>query len=183
MQILDTPLSAPESKPIWSNVLRFGAFTGLGYILALQLFYHLGLNEASLSGMLLTVSGILLVSCSTVYFAIKKQRDQLDGGFIGFGKALLISTLTLYLGFLILDIWNYFFINYIEPDYISNLKQQTIEIWTGKIPQQDLDRSLSRMDNMNQFSVILEFSLISQSPIGIIAGGVIAIFMARKFKH
>jgi hypothetical protein len=180
MQILDEPLVRPPSAPIWSTVLRYGVYCGIAFIVAAQIFYHLNIASTDIAGFWVHFGGLLLLCLATAYFSIKRQRDQLDHGFIGFGKAALLACLSVYLAFFILGIWNYLFINFFEPEYLQSVRTQLIATWQGKLSPNELEQVLANVENMQSFPMILKNSLMYESPVGILGGLVIAFFMSGK---
>lgn len=180
MQILDEPIVNLPSTPIWNTVLRFGMYCGITFILGAQTLYHLKIQSTDIAGFWVHAGFLLALCFATAYFSIKRQRDQLDHGSIGFGKAALVSGLSIYLAFFILGIWNYFFINFFEPEYLESLRTQLIVTWQDKLSPRELEQVLAEVENMKSFPVILKNSLIFESPLGILGSVVIAFFMSGK---
>jgi hypothetical protein len=180
MQILDTPTSPPPSKPIWGTVLRYGLFCGLTLIVGAQLLYHLGIYSVNLEGLVTNALTILLIGSIMSYLAIKRQRDYLDGGFISSGKAILVSSGAILLGFWIQTIWNYLFINFIDPEYLERFKAQAVASWQNQVLPEDLDILLATLDSMKDYPSILLNSFSLEAPIGLLSGVVVSLFMVRR---
>jgi hypothetical protein len=180
MEILDEPLTLPPGQPIWSTVLRYGLYCGLALILGVQALFHLNFQSTSVSGILIHLL-IIMISCLGIsYLAIKKQRNILDHGFIRFGKAALLVVCTICFGFLVLAVWNYFFINFFAPDYLQTIKDQTKANWQNQLSATDLERSLAEIDSMKNFSSILKGYMIHEIPLGVLGSIIVAFLMARK---
>jgi len=180
MEILDEPWTLPPGKPIWSTALRYGLYCGLALILGVQALFHLNFQSTSVSGFLIHQFVILTTCLVTAYIALKKQRDILDHGFIRFGKAALLGVCSIYLGFLVLAVWNYLFINFFAPDYLHAIKEQTKVNWQNQLSAAELERALAEIDSLKYFSSILKTYLIQESPLGVLGSIIVAIFMVRK---
>lgn len=59
----------------------------------------------------------MIVAMSTVYFAIRKYRDNLNGGALSFGTGLKIGSLISVLGGLAFAAYNILFVTVIMPDF------------------------------------------------------------------
>lgn len=180
MQILDASPSPLPSQPVWGTVLRYGLFCGLTLIVGAQLVYHLGIYSVNLEGFVVSALTIILIGSVMSYLAIKRQRDSLDGGFISSGKAILVGSGAILLGFWIQTIWNYLFINFIEPEYLERLKAQAVASWQNKVLPEDLDLLLATLDSMKDYPAILLNSLSMETPIGLLSGVVVSLFMVRR---
>lgn len=180
MQILDSPTSPMPSKPIWSTVWRYGLGCGALFILGAQILYHLKIYSLNWPGLIANILVSFFISLVTAYLSIKRQRDQLDGGFISAGKATLVGSISIFWGILILDIWNYLFINFISSSYVDNFKTEMISIWQNKISEKDLEHALAFFDSMKYFSVIVVNSLYSVIPLGILVAITVALIVTRK---
>lgn len=180
MQILDASPSPLPSKPVWGTVLRHGLFCGLTLIIGAQILYRLGIYAVNLEGVVANALTIILIGSIMSYLAIKRQRDSMDGGFISSGKAILVSSGIILIGFWIQTIWNYLFINFIEPEYLERFKAQAVASWQNKVLPEDLDILLVTLDSMKNYPNILVNSLSLETPIGLLAGVVVSLFMVRK---
>lgn len=180
MQILDSPPSPPASKPIWGTVLRYGLFCGLALILARQFLYRLGVYSIDLQGLIANVLLVVLTCSTMTYFAIKRQRDSLDGGVISSSKSITVGICTILMGFLILSTWNYLFINFIAPDYLEHFKAQAIAAWQNRVSPEEMNVLLATLDAMKEFPTILLNSLSLETPLGVLCGVVVSLFMVRK---
>lgn len=104
--MLDSNDTARPNNPIVNTVLRYGGYNGLIAIALSMTFYLLGVDIFSISGMLTATLLPVTASVIMAVLAIKHQRDQLDGGYIKYGKALLVGLIVVFTGS--------FFIKYME---------------------------------------------------------------------
>lgn len=182
MSTLDTPVTAPKGQPIWDTVIRFGGLNSAAAIVIAQLFYLSGLNVFSFSGMALSFGIIMLVSFVFAFLSMRHQRDQLDNGLITYGKALLVGFLVLFAGGIVSGIWNYVLINFIDPNYISALKEQFMNTWGEAMPADQLEKTMEQFDKSGEFLTALKGGIINGAIFSIIVSLITAAFVKREPK-
>jgi hypothetical protein len=181
MNNLDTPdqFNAPE-PPIGNTVLRYGLISGAVSIVISLLLYLLEVNTMTISGIvttfLLAIGGAFLM----VFLAVKYQRDQLMGGFISFGKAMVIGLLVTLIGSIISGLWNWLLFNVIDPEYVDRLKQLFVDTWGDKMGQDQLEDALTRFDDIGEFGKNLINGTVGGVVIGLLAGLVMGLAMRRE---
>jgi hypothetical protein len=181
MNNLDTPnFQAPTQKPIWNTVLRFGGIYGGSAIALSLLLYLMEVNTMSIGNMMLILVLSLAMAITINLFAIKHQRDQLDGGFISFGKATGIGVLVTMIGSVASTIWNWILINFIDPEYINKMKDQFIETWGENMSTDQLEQAVQGFDKAGDLGGNLVNGLIVGAIVGVIAGLILAAFLKRE---
>ena len=179
MAILDTP--APNTPAaFWNTVLRYGGICGGAFVVLSLVLYLLDFNPMSFGGMAIQFLSSLAIAVGLAAAAIKHQRSNLDGGFITFGRAFLIGLLTVAIGVFLSTIWNYLFINFIDPAYIDNLKEKFVETWGESMPAEALEQSLERFDKSGELTANLTNGLIAAGLIGALSGLIAAAIMKRE---
>lgn len=182
MDLLDAPLSSPPSAPLWGTVARYGTLAGLAFTLAAHTLYRLGLSSVTLGGLSVAVLSIAFVSAAAAFLAVRHQRDKLDGGYIEAGKAMAVGLLCVATGLLLLSVWNYLFVNYIEPEYLDNVKQQIRDQWSSRLGPEDLARSLDEIERLRQYPNILMNSIRTDAVVAMPAALAASFFMVRRFR-
>ena len=182
MDTIDTPALPVSNTPIWNTVLRYGAYCGGALVLFSLLAYLIDINLMSISGMLLFYGAILIIGFVLAAMAMRYQRDKLDNGLIGYGKALSIGLLVILIGMIISSFWNYLFLNFIDTEYLSRMKEQFVATWGENMPQEALDKTLEGLDKAGDFFESLKSSLIVGTILGLIIGLITAAFMKREAK-
>ncbi|MBK8192995.1 MAG: DUF4199 domain-containing protein [Lewinellaceae bacterium] len=79
----------------------------------------------------------LIISFIFATMAIRHQRDRIDDGYISYGRALLVGLLVVMAGVIVSGFWNYILVNFVDPNYVVNLKEQFVEAWGDKMPKQN----------------------------------------------
>jgi hypothetical protein len=180
MNTLDTPSSSKNGQPIFETILTYGAYLGAVMVAFSLLTYLADINLMTGVGML-TIYGCTLAICFVMaVFAMKHQRDKLDGGLISYGKALLIGIGVILIGMLISSLWNYVLINYIDPSYLPKMKEQFVANWGEMMPEDKLEETLVAFDKGGNFLEVLKSGLMGGVMYGLIVGLITAAFMKRS---
>ncbi|MCC6461479.1 MAG: DUF4199 domain-containing protein [Saprospiraceae bacterium] len=173
-------VSAPKKlAPFWETILRFGGFFALGLVVLSLVFYLTDFNMMSLSGMAINFVLSILLAVGFAAMAIQFQRDRLDGGFINFGRALLIGAITITLGVVGSSIWNYILINFIDPGYVDNLKEKFVETWGDSMPAEAMEETMTKFDQSGELGTILSNGVFAAVILGLIGGLIAAAIMKR----
>ncbi len=180
MDSLDTPNPSAPNAPIWNTVLRYGLYCAGGYVVLSLLIYLINFNMMSIGGMIVFYLCLFAVGFAFAAISIRYQRDQLDGGYIGYGKALLVGLLTVFIGVFISSFWNYILVNFIDPQYAENLKEQFVETWGEQMPADALEKALEGFDKAGDLLTILKQGLIGGGIYGLIIGLITAAFMKKQ---
>ena len=176
MTTLDSSAQHHSKPPIWNTVLRYGGICGLAMVVFSLLSYLMGVDMASMSTGIINFVVAVGITVGVSVMAIRHQRDTLEGGFMTYGRALLIGALTTAVGVVISSIWNYILVTIIDPDYVTRLKESFMEQWSGNMPEEALEQAAANFDKMGDLSTALTNGLIAAAVIGLIAGLIAAAF-------
>ncbi|GAB4488365.1 MAG: hypothetical protein OHK0019_04570 [Saprospiraceae bacterium] len=180
MDTLDSTTPQTPNTPIWNTVLRYGLYCSGAFIVMSLLMYLVNFNMMTISGMAIYYGCSIAVSAIFASMATRYQRDQLDGGYITYGKALLVGLLTILIGMFISSLWGYVLVNFIDPNYVNNLKGQFEEAWGGQMPAEALEEALAGFDKAGDLLSILKQGLIGGIIFGLIVGLITAAFMKKQ---
>ncbi|MBK9336863.1 MAG: DUF4199 domain-containing protein [Lewinellaceae bacterium] len=176
MTTLDSSAQHHSKPPIWNTVLRYGGICGLAMVVFSLLSYLMGVDMASMSTGIINFVVAVGITVGVSVMAIRHQRDTLEGGFMTYGRALLIGALTTAVGVVISSIWNYILVTIIDPDYVTRLKESFMEQWSGNMPEEALEQAAANFDEMGDLSTALTNGFIAAAVIGLIAGLIAAAF-------
>ncbi|MBV6439166.1 MAG: DUF4199 domain-containing protein [Haliscomenobacteraceae bacterium CHB4] len=180
MSTLDSPSQQLPNVPIWDTILRYGAYCTGGYVVMSLLMYLINFNMMSIGGMVVFYITLFAVGFVFAVMAMRHQRDQLDGGYISYGKALLVGLLTVFIGVFVSGLWNYVLINFIDPNYVANLKERFVESWGERMPPEALEKALEGFDKAGDLGSILMNGLTGGAIYGLIIGLIAAAFMKKQ---
>jgi MFS family permease len=140
-----------------SLIINFGIYLGVATVLISLMTYALGMHldpHWSVS----VISGILFIGL--IVFGIKKYKE-INEGFLSWGQGVKIGVGIAIVAALIGTIYNYLFMTFLEPDFLS----QMMEVSNQKL--------LDQGQTEEQIEAINEMSSAFQSPLLIAALGII----------
>jgi MFS family permease len=140
-----------------SLIINYGIYLGVATVLISLISYALGMHlDPHLSISL--VSGILFIGL--IVFGIKKHKET-NEGFLTWGQGVKIGVGIAIVAALIGTIYNYLFMNFIEPDFLN----QVMEVSNQKL--------LDQGQTEEQIEAINKMSEAFKSPLLIAAMGII----------
>lgn len=180
MDTSNTPSNQSRNTPVWNTILRHGSYAAGAFVVFSLLTYLVNFNLMSFSGIAVLYGAMFIIGFVFASMAIRYQRDQLDDGYISYGKALLIAMFTVLIGMFVSGLWNYVLINFIDPNYVATLKEQFVETWGGSMPPEALEQALEGFDKSGDLVSNLKSSLIGGLVVGLIVGLITAAFMKKQ---
>lgn len=180
MDTLDSSPRTLPNNPIWDTVLRYGLYCAGAFVVLSLLFYLINFNMMSMGGMAIFYILLLGIGFTFAIMATRAQRDQIDGGYITYGKAVLVGLLTVFIGVFISSFWNYILVNFIDPGYVDALKEQFIETWGERMPAESLEQALEGFDKSGDLFQIVKQGLIGGVIYGLIVGLISAAFLKKQ---
>ncbi len=179
MDTLDSPTPQSPNIPVWNTVLRYGLYLAGATIVFGLLIYLVNFNMMTFGGMALYYGSLLAMSTVFAVMAIKYQRNQLDGGYISYGKALLVGALTIFAGSMVASLWGYVFVNFIDPDYLTTLKEMLEDTWGDQMTAEQLAEANEGFDKADEIGASLWSGVKSGGISGLIIGLITAAFTKK----
>lgn len=179
MDLLDTS-NKPTPAPIWNTALTYGAYCGGILVVFSLLTYLLSFNMMSISGVVILYLSIFAIGFTMAILAMKHQRNTLDGGYISYGKAFLVGLVTVFVGMVISGFWNYILLNFIDPEYITTMKDQFMETWGENMPEDALEKAMEGFEKAGDLGSTLKSSLSGGLIFGLIISLISAAFMKKE---
>ena len=180
MDTLDSSSRSLPNNPIWNTVLRYGLYCAGAFVVFSLLLYLVNFNMMTFGGMAVFYVLLLAISFTFAIMAQRAQRDQVDGGYITYGKALLVGLATVLLGVFVSSFWNYILVNFIDPGYVDSLKEQFIETWGEQMPAESLEQALEGFDKSGDLLNTIKQGLIGGVIYGLIVGLISAAFTKKQ---
>ncbi|WP_339713472.1 DUF4199 domain-containing protein [uncultured Kriegella sp.] len=126
----------------------------------------------------------MIISLSFIYFGIRYFRDQKNDGKIGLYKGLLIGVLISLLTALAFGILDMVYIKFINPDFLAEYYDATIEKMQTTLPPDELKLELAKMESQKELfsSPIMNFFIMFLTVfiIGFIISLISAFTLQRK---
>lgn len=140
-----------------SLILNYGLYLGVATVIIELVKYAMGVHLDP-HWAFAVLGGALFIGL--IIFGIKKYKEA-NGGFLTWGQGVKIGVGIAIVAALIGTIYNYVFMNFIEPEFMS----QMMEIQNQKLVDQGM--------NQEQIEAANEMSKAFQSPLLIAAFGII----------
>lgn len=121
---------------------------------------------------------IIILSVYAMYRFSVKYRDNECGGYISYGKSFSFILLTFFFASIISSIFKFFYFQFINPDYLTNLLQESLKI----IDSMQLPVNEEFYDQMEKMMKPITYSLQSiwvDVFLGIILGLIMSAFIKK----
>ena len=160
--------------------MNYGAVLGLCLILIALLFWALGIDEQQS-----VIPSILnnVVIIGFLVYAISYYRDNLNNGFISYGKSLKLGTSVAFFSSVIMALYTFIYITYLNPDMLANILNMTEQAMLEANPEisdQELDLALSITTKFMQPHWMMLMSVLGGTFMGFLYSLIISIFLKKE---
>ncbi|HEX2535967.1 MAG TPA: DUF4199 domain-containing protein [Chitinophagaceae bacterium] len=168
-----------EKETNISHGLRWGIIIGVVYCLILVIRYAASGGNPILFGVYTAIGYVIIL---ILLLVSGFQRRKKLGGYIEIKDAFQAMFVAVLIFELFYSIFNFIYLNYINPDFFSNMRSaMELAMEDANMPQSDIDNALSQFDknqkNSNGLGAQLSGYLIS-----VVISGVIALIFALIVK-
>lgn len=173
MTTIDSLQSGNPETPRMQHAMRYALILGAIGI-ALMLGGHYAKWDTE-SWSYRVVSWV--ISIGSIFWMIKDFRDNQNGGFLRIGQGVGLSALTGVFAGIITAIAFYFFLSYLAPNFIENVKNKSIQdMYDAEMSESEIEESVKYM-SMFMTSGFFAFSaligtIISYTILGVIASAI-----------
>lgn len=113
-----------KNASIWPTGLQYGAYGGLGLIV-ISLFSHLmGWTATDTSFSLINILSSLItyaIIFGSILLGVKYLKESLQDGYVDFGKAFKLGLVVSLVMAVLIGIWMFVFLEYIDPNFLQNM--------------------------------------------------------------
>ena len=111
------------------------------------------------------------------FMAAKSHRDQDLGGMMSFGRGFLVAFVTIAIASILVAIFNYIYMGFIDPSMIDEIRRQAMENMDEQnMPEESYDMAVSMMESMTSAGAIAAmgsmFGLVGGAIFGAIIGAI-----------
>ncbi|MEM6735863.1 MAG: DUF4199 domain-containing protein [Bacteroidota bacterium] len=118
----------------------------------------------------------LIISFAIIYLAHKAYKEEGDG-FMSFGKGLGIGTIVSLIGAMINSIFTFFYISYINTEFIEQAREKAImDMENQGNTQAQIDQAIPWIERMTSPTALLIFGIIGGVFFGFIVSLLVTIF-------
>jgi hypothetical protein len=165
--------------PFTRTAMKWGAIMGFGSILVSMLFYFFtGKMDTQNSFQTVISIGIYIAG---IIFCIKEQRDELQQGYISFGRATGVSMLTVICSALISGVFTYAFLKFGDPGLIENMITQTEEkLREDGQSDEQIEMAIEMTRKIMQPGFLTFSAIFMSALIGLVPSLIIAAIMKKE---
>ena len=166
-----------------STIIKYGMF---GLLTGILIFLAAILLGKGLSYSTQEVLGyVSMVAClSFVFFGIKHYRDQVNNGFISFGKALIIGVLISVLVGIGVGIADYIYTTAINPNFASEYLETSLKTMEStltpedfKVKKEELTQQMTNYGGSGFMAFLMFFTVVL---IGFVISLISGLILQRK---
>lgn len=128
--------------PFIPTALRIGAIGGVISVIYALIGILTGLSNPGGGMMKMAIVGLIgiIITIGIVVYAIRSHRDNELGGHISLGRAFLVGLIASVVATLIGTIFNYVYMNFIDPSYIDTVIEGMEEMMASfNLPEEALE--------------------------------------------
>ena len=157
--------------------MNYGAVLGLFLMLIALMLWVLGVNEQRS-----VIPSILnnVVIIGFLVYSIIQYRDNLNNGFISYSESLKLGTSIAFFSSLIMAVYTFIFINYLNPDMLVSILEQTEQAILQSNPEisdDELDLALSMTSKLTQPHWLMIMGVLSGTFLGFFFSAIISFFV------
>jgi hypothetical protein len=159
-------------------VVLFGIGTGAVMVIFSLVFFLLNVDEKSFVNSL-----VYIILVAGMFWGMYNIRENRLDGAMKYGKAVGTGFWIGFVASLIVSIYYYFYLTYLNPGILDNVMveaQNKILEQNPDISEEDLDRALSMVEMFSKPYISAIVQIFSNSVISIIFSLIIAIFVKRE---
>ena len=145
-------------------VLRYGLYSA-GLMVGVFLFtFFFVAKESEMGYKVAEIIGYstILLSMVFVFLGIKKHRDENNGGVISFGESLKVGILIVLIPSVAFGLYNLFYIEVLDPNFMDNYYQYTIEEYKATMEPAEFEAMKAKMESEKEMfqNTFLQFFLM-----------------------
>jgi len=184
MTTLDHIHDAPDPSSVspWPTAIRYGLIAGLISIIYATIGFITGITLPSAGFLMIGINTIISfgIFIGVIVFAVRKHRNEELGGFISFGRIVLIGVIITVISGLLGTFYQHIYTNYVDPSYMAKVMEETVAMMEKfNVPEENVEETIAQMEAGNTFGSILKgFGIIAI--FGAIISSIIGAVMKRN---
>lgn len=167
------------NAPMNRTAMKWGAIMGFaGIIVTLVFYFTTGKMDSKnpfqmILGFAIIIGGLIM--------CVKEQRDELQNGYISFGRALGVAMLTVLFSSIISGFFTYVFLKFGATDILQNMVTE-IEDKMREQGQSDeqIEMSISMMSKMMQPGIVTIMGVFMSALMSLVPALIIAAVMKKE---
>lgn len=171
----------PASVSPWPIAVRYGLIGGLIYCIYTLIANMSGLSAGSFGLIASSISGLLVfaIAIALIVMPVKHHRDKELGGYITIGRIILIGMVVTVISMFISNIFNYIYMNFIDPSFVENMMIGMEESMGSMVSEDQLEEILVNIQKGFEPAAMIKNSLIMTGIFGLIVSGIVGLIMKK----
>ena len=171
----------PSSVPPLPIAIRYGLIGGLIYCIYTLVSNMSGLSAGSFGLIASTLSGLLFfaIAIALIVIPVKHHRDKDLGGYITIGRIMTIGMVVTVISMLISNVFNYIYMNVIDPGFVDTMMAQMEENMSSLIPEDQMDEVLMGIQENFEPMTMLMNGLMMGTGFGLVVSGIVGLIMKK----
>ncbi len=177
----DRLLVDPSTVSPWPIAIRYGLISALIACIYTLISNMSGLTAGAFGLMASTLSGLVVfaIGIAMIVIPVKHHRDKELGGYITIGRVILIGMVVTAISMLLSNVFNYVYMNFIDPGFLDTMMAQMEESMGSIIPEEQMDEFLLNMQENFEPMTMLKNGLMMGTVFGLIVSGIIGLIMKK----
>ncbi|RTL59214.1 MAG: DUF4199 domain-containing protein [Sphingobacteriales bacterium] len=132
-------------KNKFSIAIKNGVIAGLIYVLLLTLLYIFGYHSPLMFALYKLIIYLIILG---IFFWAGYERKKQIGGYGDFKTIFQTILVCIVVTELIYAVYNYVYLNYVEPQFMDKFKQATLDYLSNKgLTQEQIDQQMEKMNS------------------------------------
>lgn len=167
------------NAPMNRTAMKWGAIMGFAGIILTLVFYFIS-GKLDSKNPLQMIFGFAIIVGGLI-MCVKEQRDELQNGYISFGRALGVAMLTVLFSSIISGFFTYVFLKFGATDILQNMVTE-IEDKMREQGQSDeqIELSISMMSKMMQPGIVTIMGVFMSALMSLVPALIIAAVMKKE---
>lgn len=175
-QVVDPASVSPQA-----TIIRYGLIGGLIFVVYGLLGNILGFAKPSGGISAIVINGLVFIVLyvGLMVMAVRKHRDQDLGGYIPFGRAFLVGLGVAVIAGVISGLFNYLYMSFIEPDYLTNMVGEMEEMYANMgMSEETIEIAMERVRKS-----LTPTKMLTNAAIGsVVMGGIVSLIVSAIMK-
>ncbi len=171
----------PSTVSPWPIAIRYGLIGGLIYAIYTLVGNLSGLTTGDFGTLAMSLAGLIIfpIAIALIVLPVKHHRDKELGGYITIGRIILIGLVVTAISILISNIFNYIYMNFIDPGYIETMMGNMEEMVGDYLSEDQLEEMLIEMRKGFEPATLMKNAVIMTGIFGLIISGIIGLIMKK----
>ena len=114
-----------------------------------------------------------------IVLSVKNHRDKESGGYITIGRVILIGLVVTFISMAISHIFNYIYMNFIDPGFLETTLVNVEEMLDGVVPEEDLEQILIDTKGRFETSSLIKSFFIIVAVFGLVVSSIVGLIMKK----